>query len=65
MSFLKNLKDGGGVSFFQDRHLPIPLLNYSKGNKALTSNLVILNNFKIPIGLLELIFLWQRRETRS
>ena len=52
----ENFEDGGGLSFFQDRHLPIPLLNYSKGNMALTSNLVILNNFKIPIGLLELIF---------
>ena len=51
-----NFEDGGGVSFFQDRHLPIPLLNYSKGNIALTSNFVMLNNFKIPIGLLELIF---------
>ena len=52
----ENFEDGGGLSFFQDRHLPIPLLNYSKGNMALTSNMVILNNFKIPIGLLELIF---------
>ena len=51
-----NFEDGGGVSFFQDRHLPIPLLNYSKGNIALTSNFVMLNNFKIPIGLLELVF---------
>ena len=51
-----NFEDGGGLSFFQDRHLPIPFLNYSKGNIALTSNLVILNNFKIPLGLLELIF---------
>ena len=46
-----NFEDGGGLSFFQDRHLPIPFLNYSKGNIALTSNLVILNNFKIPLGL--------------
>ena len=52
----ENFEDGGGVSFFQDRHLPIPLLNYSKGNIALTSNFVMLNNFKIPIGLLELVF---------
>ena len=51
-----NFEDGGGLSFFQDRHLPIPFLNYSKRNIALTSNLVILNNFKIPLGLLELIF---------
>ena len=52
----ENFEDGGGVSFFQDRHLPIPFLNYSKGNTAFTSNLVILNNFKIPLGLLELVF---------
>ena len=52
----ENFEDGAGVSFFQDRHLPIPLLNYSKGNIALTSNFVMLNNFKIPIGLLELVF---------
>ena len=28
----ENFEDGGGVSFFQDRHLPIPFLNFSKGN---------------------------------
>jgi len=46
----ENFEDGGGVSFFQDRHLPIPFLNYSKGNTAFTSNLVILNNFKILLS---------------
>ena len=51
-----NFEDGKGLAFFRDRHLPIPLLNYSKGNMAFTSNMVILSNFKIPIGLLELIF---------
>ncbi|HIA79203.1 MAG TPA: hypothetical protein EYO07_03440 [Candidatus Marinimicrobia bacterium] len=51
-----NFEDGNGLSFFQDRHLPIPFINYSKGNLAYTSNMVFLSNFKIPIGLLELIF---------
>ena len=51
-----NFEDGNGLAFFRDRHLPYPLINYSKGNIAFTSNMVILSNFKIPIGLLELIF---------
>ena len=52
----ENFEDGNGLSFFSDRHLPIPFLNYSKGNLAFTSNFILLNNFRIPIGLLELIF---------
>ena len=31
----ENFEDGGGVSFFTDKHFPIPLLNYSKGNMIL------------------------------
>ena len=40
----------------QNSQIADPFLNYSKGNVALTSNFVMLNNFKIPIGLLELVF---------
>ena len=36
----ENFEDGNGLSFFSDRHLPIPFLNYSKGNLAFTSNFI-------------------------
>ena len=52
----ENFKTGDGLTFFRDRHYPIPFLNYSKGNMAFTSNMSILSNFGIPLGLLELIF---------
>jgi len=45
-----------GLSFFVDTHLPLPFLNISKGNMAITANNVILQNYRLPIGLLELFF---------
>ena len=45
-----------GMSFFMDTHMPIPLLNISKGNMAFTVNNILLQNIKLPVGLLELIF---------
>ncbi|MFQ6677946.1 MAG: DUF5723 family protein [Fidelibacterota bacterium] len=52
---LNDLKDTGGLTYFQDLHLPLPMLNYSSGNMALTTNTLILSNYQIPYGLLELM----------
>ena len=45
-----------GLSFFVDSHMPLPFLNISKGNMAFTANNVILQNYRLPIGILELFF---------
>ena len=50
------LREADGLSFFMDTHMPIPLLNISRNNLAFTANNIILQNYKLPIGLLELIF---------
>ncbi|MBT3589580.1 MAG: hypothetical protein HOK52_12385 [Candidatus Marinimicrobia bacterium] len=51
----ENFEDAGGLTFFQDFHLPIPALNFTSGNLAFTSNAIFLSNFKLPIGLLEMM----------
>ena len=50
------LEASDGLGFFIDTHMPIPILNISKGNLAFTSNNIILQNYRLPLGLLELIF---------
>jgi len=55
-NLFNELRDADGMAFFMDTHMPIPLLNISKGNKAFSANNVILQNYRLPIGLLELIF---------
>ena len=45
-----------GLSFFVDSHMPLPFLNISKGNVAFSANNVILQNYRLPIGILELFF---------
>ena len=52
----RQLENEDGMSFFMDTHMPIPLLNISKGNMAFSANNIILQNYRLPIGLLELIF---------
>ena len=52
----EKLRQSNGMSFFMDTHMPIPFLNISKNNLAFTANNVILQNVKLPIGLLELVF---------
>ena len=52
----KTLRDAKGMSFFMDTHMPIPLINISRGNLAFSANNIILQNYKLPLGLLELIF---------
>ena len=55
-NLFRKLNEANGMSFFMDTHMPIPFLNISKNNLALTANNIILQNIKLPIGLLELIF---------
>ena len=52
----RQLEDADGMAFFMDTHMPIPLLNISMGNKAFTANNIILQNYRLPLGLLELMF---------
>ena len=54
--FFKTLRNQNGLSFFMDTHMPIPLINISKGNLAFSANNILLQNYKLPMGLLELIF---------
>lgn len=55
-ALFEQLEASDGMGFFVDTHMPIPFMNISKGNMALTSNNIILQNYKLPLGLLELIF---------
>jgi len=50
------LEASDGMGFFVDTHMPLPFMNVSKGNMAFTSNNIILQNYRLPMGLLELIF---------
>jgi len=52
----RQLEDADGLGFFMDSHMPLPLLNISMGNMAFSANNMILQNYRLPIGLLELIF---------
>ena len=54
--FINTLEQQNGLTFFMDTHMPIPLINISKGNLAFSANNILLQNYKLPIGLLELIF---------
>ena len=55
-TLFRELEDADGMAFFMDTHMPIPLLNISMGNKAFTANNIILQNYRLPMGLLELMF---------
>ena len=55
-ALFRELEDADGMAFFMDTHMPIPLLNISMGNKAFTANNIILQNYRLPMGLLELMF---------
>ena len=43
-----------GMGFFVDSHMPF--FSISKGNMAFTSNNILLQNYRLPMGLLELMF---------
>ncbi len=49
------LDNSGGLAFFTDMHVPLPFLNYSSGNMAITSNMIVMGDFKLPTGLLRLM----------
>ena len=61
--FFNNLEQQDGLTFFMDTHMPIPLINISKGNLAFSANNILLQNYKLPIGLLELIFYGNAKKT--
>jgi len=50
------LRAADGMAYFVDSHMPLPLMNISKGNMAFTTNNILLQNYRLPMGLLELIF---------
>ncbi len=52
---LNELRDLNGLNYFQDIHFPFPALNYSNNNIAFTSHSIILSNFRLPYGILELM----------
>lgn len=52
---LNRLENSGGLKFFTDFHMALPGLNYASGNMALTSNMLIMGDIKIPTGLIRLI----------
>ena len=49
-----NFKDNG-LTFFPDFHMPYPGLNFSSGNMAFTSNMLLMSDIRIPSGLLRLL----------
>jgi hypothetical protein len=51
----RNFEDSGGLTFFQDLHVPWPVVNYASGNMAFTSNFLFLSNTRIPSGLMRLL----------
>ena len=55
-TLFRQFKAAGGLAFAQDIHLPLPIINYSSGNMAFTSNLVWMSNLVFPIGILEMLF---------
>ena len=61
IGFLTRLEQQDGLTFFMDTHMPIPLINISKGNLAFSANNILLQNYKLPIGLLELIFMGMQK----
>ncbi|MFQ6606144.1 MAG: DUF5723 family protein [Fidelibacterota bacterium] len=52
---LQEFENSDGLTFFQDFHLPLPVINYASGNMAFTSNLVYLSNYRFPMGILQLL----------
>jgi len=52
---LQKFENSGGLTFFQDFHLPLPVINYASGNMAFTSNLVYLSNYRFPLGILQFL----------
>jgi len=54
-AMLNRLDNSGGLNFFTDYHMALPGLNYASGNMALTSNMLIMADYKFPTDLIRLI----------
>ncbi|MEE8437860.1 MAG: DUF5723 family protein [Candidatus Neomarinimicrobiota bacterium] len=54
-ALLNRLDNAGGLKFFSDYHMAFPGLNYASGNMALTSNMLIMADYKFPADLIRLI----------
>lgn len=54
-NLFNNFLNTGGLRFYQDFNLPLPLLNYASGNMAITTNLVVLNRILVPTGIMRLL----------
>jgi len=54
-ALMNQLEESGGLTYFQDLHVPIPILNFASGNMALTTNTLILQNYRFPYGLMQLV----------
>lgn len=50
------LEAANGMAYFLDTHMPFPFFNISKGNLAFTTNNILLQNYRLPMGILELLF---------
>ena len=52
---INRLERNGGLKFDMNGQLPIPGLNYSSGNMAITSNILYMSSYSIPAGLARLM----------
>jgi len=52
---INRLDRSGGLTFSSDGHFALPGMNYSSGNMALTSNMVVMSNYRFPAGVVRLI----------
>jgi len=50
-----NFANTGGLRFYQDLNIPLPLLNYASGNMAITTNLMVINRIVVPVGIMRLL----------
>jgi len=51
---LLNLTDGEDLELTINNHIPLPLINYSKGVIAITSDIMLLSDITIPYSMMEL-----------
>ena len=45
-----------GWRIFTDLHIPLPYLNFSRANKAFTSDLIMIGDIGLPKGMMQFIF---------
>ncbi len=54
-SFIRGIPDDGW-RIFSDLHLPLPYLNHSRGNRAISADLIVIGDLNLPQGLVRFIF---------